>query len=73
MDIPTYEQIELANPEFFNPSWGEMGRILDYQIEAEGEQVLLKLSCPCDTWPVYALDDDLRLSFVREGWHTNLH
>lgn len=74
MTKPTLDQLKEANPVFFSPEWGDAGEISNFLIEEENDQMMFKVAAPHDTWPVYAIDEEHKLSFVRHGWHlASLH
>lgn len=71
MAKPTMKRIMLKNPFFFKTSDKDMEKFLDDKeriIVREGDNWLLKVHTSHDTTPVYRIEPDLTLSYLRGEW-----
>jgi len=67
---PKLEEIRKANPHFFSDDWKEFGGYKLASITEERGGYVLKLATHNGTFPVYNIDEELHLSFNRQGWAT---
>lgn len=68
MTKPSMLRLKVANPMFFASDLGDYGTIHEHEIVREEGGWVFKIVAGHNTRPVYSIDENYKLEYLRHGW-----